>query len=73
MRDAPAFLVVKRSEETVMGKIADLDNRTGDTFSESLLITNFLEKSCVRNEDKLLGEDFDFEDTSTTMFCCQLI
>jgi hypothetical protein len=73
MRDAPAFLVVKRGKETVVGKTADLDNRTLDTFLESFLITDFLEESGVCNEDKLLGEDFDFEDTSTTMFSRQLI
>jgi hypothetical protein len=46
----------------------NLDNRTGDTFAESFLITDFLEESGVCNEDKLLGDPrgFQFLETSLT-------
>ena len=61
MMDAPARLIIKRSEQRIMHRIANFDNGSTNKLAKPFLVAEFFAQCSIGDKDDLLAQYGDFK------------
>ena len=67
VRDAPARLLIVRSEQGIVNGVPDLDDRPADVLAEALLVAYLLREGDARDKDNGVAKDLDLEDLAVLL------